>query len=476
MGGVPIKLTDDGNSPAVSPDGSQIAFLKGTASPKGGSSQEIWVMQADGGSPRKILSSDGALVGMPAWSPDGKNLAYAAGRYHGGGQHVDAELRVIEVATRRIHPLLSTVGLGSDLIWSVGNKLIYTISERPPNQDDSNLWEIEIDPLSLKPTSVPLRLTSDPGFVTTLSITSDGKRLAFFKHSIQPDVYVADLVNAGTGISTPRRLTLDERQDYPFAWSPDNKSVLFDSDRDGTFHIFKQAVERATPELLAGGNEQLVTPRLTPDRGTVLYLVTPKFDQTTNQVRMMRVPLAGGPPQLVLKADGLNNHQCSVLPANVCIFSSIQEGEIRFFRFDPLTGESNELPQLKRRETDYYSFNWSLSPDGTTLATSRKSMPNSDAAIRLISIADSSEILLPVPGWPFLNSLDWAADGKSIWVSASTTQDGSSLLNVPLNGRVRTIIDDQKMRVGWAIQSSDGKKLAIWQASGTSNVWMLENY
>jgi len=103
-------------------------------------------------------------------------------------------------------------------------------------------------------------------------------------------------------------------------------------------------------------------------------------------------------------------------------------------------------------------------------------MPNSDAAIRLISIADSSEILLPVPGWPFLNSLDWAADGKSIWVSASTTQDGSSLLNVSLNGRVRTIIDDQKMRVGWAIQSSDGKKLAIWQASGTSNVWMLENY
>jgi Tol biopolymer transport system component len=283
-------------------------------------------------------------------------------------------------------------------------------------------------------------------------------------------------VNAGTGISAPRRLTLDERQDYPFAWSPDNKSVLFDSDRDGTFHIFKQAVARATPELLAGGNEQLVTPRLTPDRRTVLYLVTPKFDQTTNQVRMMRVPLAGGPPQLVLKADGLNNHQCSVLPANVCIFSSIQEGEIRFFRFDPLTGESNELPQLKRRETDYYSFNWSLSPDGTTLATSRKSMPNSDAAIRLISIADSSEILRPVPGWPFLNSLDWAADGESIWVSASTTQDGSSLLNVPLNGRVRTIIDDQKMRVGWAIQSTDGKKLAIWQASGTSNVWMLENF
>ena len=476
MGGIPIKLTDDGNSPAVSPDGSQIAFLKGTASPKGGSSQEIWVMQADGGNPRKILSSDGALVGVPAWSPDGKNLAYAAGRYHGGGQHVDAELRVIEVATGRIHPLLSTVGLGSDLIWSLGNELIYTVSERPPNQDDSNLWEIEIDPLSLKPTSAPLRLTSDPGFVTTLSITSDGKRLAFFKHSIQPDVYVADLVDGGTGISTPRRLTLDERQDYPFAWSPDNKSVLFDSDRDGTFHIFKQAVEHATPELLAGGSEQLVTPRLSPDRATVLYLVTPKFDQDNQPGSNDARPTCWRAAAACVESRRPQQPPVQRVTRECMHLQQIQEGEIRFFRFDPLTGESNELPQLKRRETDYYSFNWSLSPDGTTLATSRKSMPNSDAAIRLISIADSPEILLPVPGWPFLNSIDWAADGKSIWVSASTTQDGSSLLNVPLNGRVRTIIDDQKMRVGWAIQSSDGKKLAIWQASGTSNVWMLENF
>jgi hypothetical protein len=32
------------------------------------------------------------------------------------------------------------------------------------------------------------------------------------------------------------------------------------------------------------------------------------------------------------------------------------------------------------------------------------------------------------------------------------------------------------MEVGWAIPSPDGNYLALWQASGDSNVWMIENF
>jgi hypothetical protein len=38
------------------------------------------------------------------------------------------------------------------------------------------------------------------------------------------------------------------------------------------------------------------------------------------------------------------------------------------------------------------------------------------------------------------------------------------------------MLKNDKMRMGWAIQSPDGKHLALWQASGTSNIWMLENF
>jgi Tol biopolymer transport system component len=471
IGGAPRKLTEDGTSPSVSPDGSQIAFLSAS-----GTSQEIWMMQADGGNPRKLRASSGDLVGPPAWSPDGKRIVYGSGKYHGGAQNVDAAVESIDLATGQTQSVLSLPGLGSSIAWTADNNLLFAVAERPPSQDDSNLWKVSLDPGTGKAMGSPIRLTSDPGFVSGLTLTSDGKRLAFFKHAFQPDVYIAALESRGTRISNRTRLTLDERQDFPFSWTPDSRELLFDSDRDGTFHIFRQAIDRATPELLAGGNEQLVTPRLTPDRSTILYLVTPKFDQSTNEVRIMRMPLAGGPPQLVLKGNAINNHQCAVLPATLCLFSEIEQHEIRFFRFTPADGTSVEIPQLRRRDDDYYNFNWTLSPDGTTLAMSEKASLQPAPALRLISLTDYKERLLPVPGWASLNSIDWASDGKSIWVSAATSQDVSALVNVTLNGRVRTMLTDDKMKIGWAIQSPDGKRLALWQASGTSNVWMLENF
>lgn len=471
IGGAPRKLTEDATSPAVSPDGSQIAFLKARSA-----SQEIWMMQSDGGNPRRIRAGDGDPVGPPAWSPDGKRIIYAIGKYHGGKQAVEAVVESIDLATGQTQTVLSVPGLGSSIAWTADNKLLFTVAERPPSQDDSNLWKVDVDPKTGKATGSPVRLTSDPGFVSGLTLTADGKCLAFFKHAFQPDVYVAALDSGSAHIGTRTRLTLDERQDFPFSWTPDSKEVLFSSDRDGTFHIFRQAIDRATPELLAGGNEQLVTPRLTPDRSTILYMITPKFDQSTNEVRIMRMPLAGGPPQLVLKDTAINNHQCAVLPATLCLFSEIKQHAIRFFRFNPADGTSEEIPQLRREDENYYSFNWSLSPDGTTIAMSNNATDDRAPALRLISLTDYKERLLPVPGWALLNNIDWSSDGKSIWVSAATAQDVSALLNVTLTGRVRTTLKDDKMKIGWAIQSPDGKRLALWQASGTSNIWMLENF
>jgi len=40
----------------------------------------------------------------------------------------------------------------------------------------------------------------------------------------------------------------------------------------------------------------------------------------------------------------------------------------------------------------------------------------------------------------------------------------------------RHMFESKKMILGWAIPSPDGRHLALWQSSGSSNVWMIENF
>jgi Tol biopolymer transport system component len=63
-------LIEDGYSPVVSPDGSQIAYSRETAS---GDAIEIWVAAADGSDPRRVAVS----LKSPLWSPDGSLLLAA---------------------------------------------------------------------------------------------------------------------------------------------------------------------------------------------------------------------------------------------------------------------------------------------------------------------------------------------------------------------------------------------------------------
>ena len=178
---------------------------------------------------------------------------------------------------------------------------MYVLNEASPSQNDSNLWSLKIDARTGKPLGTPTRITSSAGAIRYLSGSANGKRLAYLKEGWQPDVYVARLEGNGTRLSTPRRLTLDERQDMPWAWTPDSKQVLFGSDRDGSFHIFRQAPDQTTPELLVGGSEQSMLPRLTPDGKHLVYLQYRQAFDSSNAVRMMRIPVAGGPPQLVME-------------------------------------------------------------------------------------------------------------------------------------------------------------------------------
>jgi Tol biopolymer transport system component/DNA-binding winged helix-turn-helix (wHTH) protein len=470
IGGSPRKLSDEGREAAVSPDGSQIVFLKG-----GASSQELWLMRADGEQPRKLAGQLGDLFRSPVWSTDGKQVAFLRGVYHPGEYGVEPQIEILDVASNFRKVVMSQAWFGPALAWT-NDRLVYVLDEAPPNQNDSNVWSVKIDPRTGRALDTAKRLTVGPGQVQYLSSAADGKRLAYVKEGWQEDVYVARLEANGTRLETPRLLTLDERQDLPWAWTPDSKQVIFGSDRDGSFHLFRHAPEQTTPELLVGGKENSMLPRLTPDGKQIVYFqYSPGFDQEQS-VRIFRIPLSGGPRELVLEGRGFTNLQCARLPSTLCLYSQVDAKRLVFFSFDPLRGKGQEVAHI---DDDLpYAFNWSLSPDGSTLAFAKASKLDLSVKpdIRLLSLRDNGERTIRLREWPRVSSIDWASDGSSLWVSTSADTGTNALLNVDLQGRARPVWEQTKMEVGWAIPSPDGHYLALWQASGDSNVWMIENF
>jgi len=235
MGGTPRKLADEGSYARVSPDASQIAFLKGPWD-----DNEIWLMDATGDGARKVVDGRLDFFGPVAWAADGNRFAFA----RASPERAKGQIETYELANGHTEVILAEEGLGQRIAWVPPGRLIYSLPEAQPNQSDANLWWVQLNSRNGRPTTMPARITNDREDIASLSVTSDGKHIALLRCSAQADIYyLAELESQGKRLSRLRRFTLDERQDFPASWTPDSKSVLVVSDRDGPSHIFKQNID-----------------------------------------------------------------------------------------------------------------------------------------------------------------------------------------------------------------------------------------
>ena len=465
-GGPPQKILDEAIAYSVSPDGSLISFGK---NPDKIGDHEIWVMRSDGQHARKVFDVDeNHSIGGLTWSPNGQRVIYAQAEGSiNNFVFVSGDLNGGPLTT--ILPPFDTK-LNSTIIWLPDGRLIYNLGERG-SMYTCNLWQAPMNVRMTEFTSKPQRITDLTGICANpANATSDSKRLAFAQWRPNTNVYVADLQAGGTRLTAPTRLTMEQSWNEPFGWTADSKSVLFYSNRRTDVGVlYKQALDQGAELLVIGDKDEDMDGSgcLSPDGTWVIYGVA--SDKAGG--KLMRVPVKGGVPQLVLAGNFEGGPRCARSPASLCAIAErrADSRQLVFSAFDPVNGRGRKLAEFKTDET--VKYHWDLSPDGTRLAI----LKIRDGRVKILSLNGLPPQEVTVKGWSILTSAIWAADGKSIFVSSFSTR-GSVLLNVDLQGNATLLWQHPGGLDAWAVPSPDGRHLAMraWNVDG--NMWMLENF
>ncbi len=446
-------------------------------------------MGTNGEDARKLFAPEkGYSFERIAWSPDGQRLADM--RVHRGHDEVLIESRELKGGQATV--IISDPRL-KNFCWAPNGHIFYARLENL-KEASANVWEVAIDPATAKPSSEPRRLTNWAGFTLwDLSATADGKRISFVRKMDQSDVYVGVLEGNGSRLNALRRLTLDDRMDWPGGWVRESNAILFFSDRGGSFDIFKQGVhDRTAEEIAAGPSEEKRAPQLSPDGKWVLYLAWPNApsDQPPPSGRLMRVPVSGGAPEAVIEvkgypgsarvprerwlptARGYPDFRCPYLAgsARPCVLSEFNGGQLVFFALNPLQGRKGELARLDVEPEDTF---WDLSPDGSRIAFG--GCEPDGGHIRILDLAGGGTSELTERGWACLISATWSPDGNSLFVTNWATS-GGSILRVAMDGKVQLLHKALGMSLERPVPSPDGRYLAYGEVTTISNAWMIENF
>jgi Tol biopolymer transport system component len=464
LGGSPRMLMAGGYEGVVSPDGSRIAYLTGS-----GWGRELWSMAPDGANPRKIATAkQGGSLQQPAWSPDAQRIAYVESAFAAVGSANYASVQTRDASGGDPHIVWSDARLMLALCWAADGRILFAYREDLRNElFDEEVRSIQVDQRTGKAIGAPQTVTHGQGAIGTLSVTADGKRLLLGRENTHAQSFIADFEAGRHRLKTPRLLTMDANGNFATAWAPDSKSVLLVSNRNGTWKIFRQAIDQTTAEVLVEGRSFFL-PRLSADGSQVLYLSYPEPSATGVPAAVMRVPLAGGPPQLVLRALNIFNIQCAGPRSGLCIFNKEEGAASVFFAFDPERGIDREITQINKLPT----FNWCLSPDGSLLAV----FPD-DHTIRFVSLKTGAAHDVLVKDW-HVNKGDWSADGRSIYIPSFTPTGVPVVLNVNEEGKAEVVLQGAPNTGFWyLIQSPDGRHAIVEEdVPGDNNVWMVDNF
>lgn len=227
---IPVRTGRDNALPAWSPDGKEIAFSGSSRS--FGSSYDIFVMKADGSGLKRITDTPRIDETHLTWSPNGKRIAFER-HPHFVESFERSDIYTMKVDGTGLRRLTHTLrALETEAAWSPNGKKIAFVKF---GRTDVDIYTMNAsDGGQQRNLTKPLKAEArDPNW------SPDGEKIAFgyaintAERSIPSEVYT--MKANGTGFTN---LTRNPDDDSFPAWSPDGKKITFVSTRSGNSDIF----------------------------------------------------------------------------------------------------------------------------------------------------------------------------------------------------------------------------------------------
>ncbi|HLK65954.1 MAG TPA: prolyl oligopeptidase family serine peptidase [Bryobacteraceae bacterium] len=246
----PRKIAE-GHSPAISPKGERIAFLR---------AGQVWIAPLAGSEKPALLyhARTGVTSDEVEWSPDGSRLAFVSDR----GNH--SFIAVYDFSTKALSYLDPTVDRDRDPVWSPDGKQVAFI--RNP-------------------------ATAGRGGAASLETWSI--RVATIANGVGRQIWMADRGNG----SVFHAMVADRQ----LAWSSGDR-LVFPWEKDGWLHLYSVPVEGGAPALLTPGSFEVEYVSFSHDGKEILFASN---QDDIDRRHIWRVSTASGPPRSVTSGGGL---------------------------------------------------------------------------------------------------------------------------------------------------------------------------